>query len=53
MTQLAYLNNHKASERFPVKEEKVIKPGREMGARDEGIVSKLDLNLTLKALESG
>lgn len=41
MTQHAYLNNHKASERFPVKEEQVIKTKE----RKEGVVSKLDLNL--------
>lgn len=46
MTQHAYLNNHKASERFPGKEEQVIKSERETGARYGGIVNKLDLNLT-------
>lgn len=51
MTQHACLNSHKASEQveksFCVKEEQAIKPERGWVPDHEGIMGKLNLNLTL------
>lgn len=57
MTQHTYLKNLKASEQVKeslhVKGEQVMKQGKGWKPDYEGVMTKLDLNFTLKALENG